>query len=242
MRMSRRYKSRTRRLRPIGKLQASRCPAKSRTVATSNGSTKAINVIHITECIVIAKATTLTNSYQVRESDHVNVKGFRMFKSIRNNANEPLWCHIAIMTSKVHDDDVAISDAARTEMTEEFWRDTVSNRVTDLDFTAQSSAQFMNNTINTDRWIILGRWKKLLAANITGFDNRKRHWHWKKYIKFNRQLTFDNTNDKPESGRTFLVYWFHPVFKNALVAPTIDVEPTVQNDIRIFFKEAPCLY
>lgn len=233
MRAKRNYR---RKFIKIGKSPLAKRPCKCREVGLATESGKANNELHIVELDLIAKESSLP-SEQNRYSDYVHIKGWRVHKWFRNDSAIPMMHHVAIITTKVHDSADVLNDTAtgKTNMAEDFFRDeTGSNRVVTPDISTDGMV-WNTSRINTDRWIVLKRYKRLLEGNATN-DQRRRQWNFNKYIKFNRQLHYDNTDDKPEANRTFLVHWASAPQATSSTSPTV-VDYRHVSSIKCFFRD-----
>lgn len=227
----------------IGVSPRIRMPCKAVGIGSQAYSVKAIGRIHSVELTDIQKSSTLTSSHTQRLHDHVVVKGFQICKWFENiNASE-LFVNVAVVTSKVHDDTVDLSDGAG-EWNDEFFRDWETT-IRTKNFlqnetptnTSRSGLAYYLLPINSDRWIVHKRWRKKLEGSGSP-DQYKRVWLLKKWVKFNRQLVFDDDTDHPETGRTFVIYWFDfPSRGEAVASGNVNVANHTQV-ITTFFRDA----
>ena len=208
-RRRRAIRRRNKRTARIGYHPSKRAPVKARQVdASSYVITKLSANLHSAEITTIAKGST----YQTRERDWINLKGFRINKFFKNVTTSCIVVNCAVLATKVHDDKVSIPDNG-TELKEEFFRDeTDPTRSTNWIEVGLTYQELAYNRINPDRWSIVKRWRRTLAGTDET-DCRKQEWKINKYVPINRQLHYDDNNDKPETGRMFLVWWFTPTTK-----------------------------
>lgn len=236
--ISRAKRNYIRRKAKIGKSPWAKRPCKCTQVGLSTITTKLTNTIHVVELDTLSKETSLPSEQQ-RYSDYVHLKGWRVHKFFENLDTRPMMFNMAIITTKVHDSAAVLDDTAtgKTNIGEDFFRDeTNPNRVLTLS-TGLSGFQWNQYGINTDRWIVLKRYQRLLSGTAET-DVRKREWNFNKYVKFNRQLHYDNSEDKPEANRTFLVHWaaLPQATSNTLPAPAAASYNHCSN-IKIFFRD-----
>lgn len=219
----------------IGKSPYAKRPCKCRQVASAQESTKALGTIHIAELDTIAKETSLPSEQQ-RYSDYVHIKGWRVHKWFKNEASIPMMFHVAIITTKIHESSADLSDATgKANVLEDLLRDeTDTNRVVTPGI-GTNGMVWNHYRLNTDRWIVLKRYRRLLEANTTN-DKRRNQWNLNRYVKFNRQLHFDNTEDKPESNRTILIHWAAAPNATSSTLPT-SAGYKHASDIKCFFRD-----
>lgn len=195
----------------IGRSPRVRMPCKAAGIGNQTVASKAFGRIHSVELTEITKASTMTSSHNQRLHDHVIVKGFQIVKRFENTwtSNKQISVNVAVVTSKVHSSEITLTDGD-PEWDVEFFRDWENyTRVKDFDQGTTSRSGLANYVmpINSDRWIVHKRWRKILEpANSP--DDYKKTWIIKKWVPFNRQLIFDDDNDHPDTGRTFVIYWF----------------------------------
>lgn len=216
-------------------------PCKTVGIGSQVYTNKGIGRIHSVELTEIPKASTLTTSHNTRLHDHVIIKGFQICKFFRNeNYADPLWVNVAVVTSKVHDDTSTLTDG-NIEWNKEFFRDWENqNRTHDFQqdsVTSRSALAYYLMPINSDRWIVHKRWRKRLEGTGTP-DDYKKSWMLKKWVPFNRQLVFDDDTDKPETGRTFLIYWFDIYNRGEATASGTTITINQSQFVTTFFRDA----
>lgn len=240
MRRRRRAVSRMKRRR-IGYSPRKLMPCKCVHMGNQGSAAKAIGRIHSLELINIPRAGTLSASHKQRLHNHCIIKGFKIQKYFENidTSNVQVTVNVAIVTTKVHEDTTGLNDGD-AEWNDQFHRDTENDpRYKDFDQTTTSrNAIFVNTApINPDRWIVHKRWRKTLEpANSP--DAYKKTWRFNKYVPFNRQVVFDDIHDVPETGRTFLIYWFdYPSRGELTSAGTANVVNHMQV-VATYFRDA----
>lgn len=239
--VSRAKRNYIRRKARIGKPPFAKRPCKCLVMANSLRANKSNYEVHVTRLDFIAKASG-AHTEQTRESDYVHIKGWRINKFFENVNAFPTMHHVVLLTSKVHDSSAILDDTAtgKTNVKEDLFRDeTVASRVLTPNSTTDGLI-WNHSRINTDRWIVLKRYRKLLAGTEEP-DRRKRQWHFNRYVKFNRQLHYDDSDDIPESNRSILIHFAVAPGANSITDPT-SVEASHSgydhtSEIRCFFRD-----
>jgi len=140
-----------------------------------------------------------------RERNIINVRGFKICFSMRNNLDEPLYLNVAILHPKNAGD---ITPA-------NFFRAHGTSRGSDFDLT-KTALEFHCLSLNTDKFAILKHKRyRLRARGGTAYsDGTGRNYinlDW--YIKLKRQLRYDaSTSEAPIDGSCYLVYWMDRFF------------------------------
>lgn len=196
---------------------------------TTGGATRTLYQHRITD---ISKGGTADQ----REFDVINVKGFRINANFINNViTAPVRISFAVVANK--------TEANVNPSTPEFLRGYGDDRSVDFG-TALNFIELMQTPINTDKYTVLHRWNFTLNPLTEGADtigrpnnNRSSMKTISKYIKFKRQLRYDNTTDVPESGDIYLVWWGDFEYSSA---GTLTQSNAYERQIRViaFFNDA----
>lgn len=156
------------------------------------------------------------HSYIERETDVINLKGWRVNLNIENTTSDPLMVHMALIAVARHDEGTTVT------LTDEFWRNYLNGTRTE-DFNAsQTGTEYGALKVNNDKYKVIHRWKKFIdGTNST--NERSKYWMFKRYLKFPRQVIYDSTeatdgSDSPHNMRLYLVHWAHKVLENPAAA------------------------
>jgi len=170
------------------------------------------------------------NQINSRQRNLVNLRGTKICMEVANNVSAPLYFNIAVVVPKL---DTTVSAT-------NFFRASGSERGSDFDATSLTGLQFHCLPINSDKYRILyhKRYKLIGADNVTRVARQgKDYMTIMKYIKFKRQLRFDNTSTTTsEGGSPHMVYWASQFDSAATAGSTADVY-TVTERFVSYFRE-----
>lgn len=153
------------------------------------------------------------HSYTERETDVVNLKGWRICLGFENTTTDPLVIQLALVAVDTHDEGTSVT------LTDEFFRNYITAQRTENFTSTATGIEYGCFKTNNDKYKTIHRWSKTLDANQAGVDERRRFWLFKRYLKFPRQLIYDSTEategtDSPHNVRIFLVHWAHKIIQN----------------------------
>lgn len=194
-------------LRRVGHRPTRKRDVKHHEILNTNIVNKGAHQLHQMELTTIARDAS-NHSHSKRFSNKALIKGFKIQKVMKNNDADPTIVNVAVVVSKVDDDTVSAPDLSR-----EFFRSYTDGRVRHFEDAADTPLQRMYTPLNSDRFEILHRWRRVLEGSGT-VDAKRTYWVLDKYIPFNRVLRFDDTTGRPESGRTFLIFWLDAITRN----------------------------
>lgn len=144
------------------------------------------------------------NKINRRQRQVINIRGFFVNQSFINLADAPLVINVAIIAPRNSNSSIAGGDG--------FFRDYNESR--DVNFsTVLSSMQMTNLPISTDKWHVLHRQKMMLGAKNTaaiGSFNTTKPSNYRiirKYLKFNRQIRYNDDAGTTAEQKVFLVWW-----------------------------------
>lgn len=130
----------------------------------------------------------------------VHLKGIKVCFEAINIDTEAHYLNICLLAPKGNASGIPTAD---------FFRFSSSERAADFS-TALNAMEFACLPINTDRYTVLHRTKKLLVAGtqsgVTNDLTGSNHTLIEFYKNINRQIRFDSTSST-ESGEIYLVYW-----------------------------------
>lgn len=167
-----------------------------------------------------------------RERRMVNLRGFKLCMELENDHTTPMYINIAVLCPR---------DGAAGVVNGDFFRGSSTARALDFDDAGITGMEYHCLPINSDRYTILKHKRYRLdpsseAAykNSNGTNFKNVDW----YIPIKRQLRYNNqpTNDQPENGRCFLVYWFAP-FQASAGAVAITGVVNVSQRVVAYFRD-----
>lgn len=141
------------------------------------------------------------NNINERQRNLINLRGVKICMEVQNRVTDALYFNIAVLVPK----------RAASVTNTDFFRSSTAERAVDFDPTALTGLQFHCLPINSDKYKIL--WHK--RRQLIGIDNTaltaqsgKSYMTIQKYIKFKRQVRFNNNTDVVAEGASpFVVYW-----------------------------------
>lgn len=152
----------------------------------------------------LANADLEINKINRRQRQVINIRGFLINQSFTNNVNAPMVINVAVIAPRNSNSDVASGDG--------FFRDFNESR--DVNFsTGLSGLQLTNLPISTDKWHVLHRQKFMLGPKqvdaVGDFNTRvpANYRIIRKYIKFNRQIRYNDDTGTTAEQKVFLVWW-----------------------------------
>lgn len=136
-----------------------------------------------------------------RLTNKVNFRGFQIWLGVKNRSSQSVCVHIAIISPRDSD----------TPTSTDFFRNYGANR--GQDFSGLSNVEYNTLAINTDKNLVLKKFKFRLAgatesstSEEAGDELSYRQFHW--YEPINRQLRFSSTSaTTPETGKIFFCMW-----------------------------------
>lgn len=147
---------------------------------------------------------TTTNEINYRQRGIVNIRGFKLCMSVKNNGNTPIYLNVAVLGSKANPGII----------NQEFFRSNDNERAVNYNDVNLTDLDRHCRAINTDRWLIFWHRRFMLGCvdQVGGDYNDKRQSYMKleKYVKIGRQFRYSEgtTDSIPENGECKLVYWF----------------------------------
>lgn len=177
---------------------------------------------------------TDTHSYIERETDVINIKGFRCCLNFENTTADPLVIEMALIAVDTTDEGQTIT------ITDEFFRNYLTKQRTET-FTpaVQTGTELGCLKINNDKYKTLHRWKRTLNGT-SATDERTKFWMFKRYFPFKRQFIYDSTEatdnqDSPHNGRLFLVHWAHKIIQAPSAATASSYN--MQGSLQVFWRD-----
>lgn len=162
----------------------------------------------------------------------VHLKGLKVCFEGINIDTEAHYLNVCLLSPKGNASGVEIQD---------FFRFSSSSRATDFS-NVLNGMEFACLPLNTDRYTVLHRTKKLLVAGTqSGLTNDltgSNHTLIEFYAKINRQLRYDSAS-ATESGAIYLVYWIDRVGAVAGSAPAL-AKIQVARKVVCYFSEPSC--
>ena len=171
-----------------------------------------------------------------RQSNIVNVRGFRTELVLKNDLTEPLHVNMAWVHPKT---DGALSSGSID--TTDFFRSYDGNRGEAFDAT-KTGLDFTTLKINTDLFTVLKHKRFCFAGsaeNSTAWESGvlNSFRRYKFYVPLKRQLRFENTSaTMPVEGNVFFVMWCSKMFDTSAQGATTDAI-TYQERQLCWFKE-----
>ena len=233
----RRARIRQRKRRRIAYHPRARLPIKSDVIDDTTRVDKNDRTLHIFELTNLNRNAT-DYRHDERQSHMVNIRGWRiqkMFETDSGTMTEPIMVHVAVVTSKVPSQNLSTA-----VLVNDFFRECSDDRVQDFNGNSSGTGGMSNQKlhllkINTDLFHVLHRWKFTLDAQSTANDTRKTKKIFQKYVPFNRRIIYDQSTGNPNTGRTYLVFWY----ANYSGAGTAPVKRIVHSQhICAFFNDA----
>lgn len=185
---------------------------------------------------------TEDNAINGRQRDIINVRGFKIDMNFRGALaqDQPNILHFAIIAplATLANDSTPVGSEDVVPDTN-FFRGNSENRAIDFG-TGLSSMQLHSLNINSDNYVVLKRWKKIVGEADN--DNPKGPGQYKRshtYVKLNRQVRYDTANytENATQGRVFLVWWFDTWVGTSDGAPPIQNELLMDQHIVTYFRE-----
>lgn len=136
-----------------------------------------------------------------RQRQVVNFRGWKIDFEMTNNLNFPLYVNVAVLAPKAGAVNVSRAD---------FFRYQGNDRAVNFD-NVLTAIEFAKLPINVDRYTVLKHKRMTFTpglnelSTLTRDGNNWRKFRW--YIKLKRQIRFDASQNQPESGQCFLVFW-----------------------------------
>lgn len=243
-RMRRRYKRKRSML--LGDHPRTKSHTKSYQENNTANLAKAFGRIHSVEVFDIPRAASLSSTNNLRLTDRVLIKGIRIQKYFQNASSiNEVVVNVAVVTPKGAQPGENNWGDAGTNWNTGFFRE-YGEGIRETAFnqsasTPLSAFQVNSLPINTDRFIIHKRWTKRLEPSPSAVSGETRHskeWQWiiNKYLPINRVINYQDTQDHPHDGRTFVIYWFDKIQRDQGTAVS---GTAVQHSSRIvtFFKD-----
>lgn len=145
------------------------------------------------------------HSYIERETDVINMKGWRLHMVFKNTNNAPIKINCAIVAIEKHDEDAATSN------TDEWWRDYTSSQRTKNFATTDEAPVYNSYRINPEKFKVIHRWSRTLESTDSP-DEKRKHWVFNKYVPFKRQFIYDTTeatdgSDTPHNLTIRFFFW-----------------------------------
>lgn len=132
----------------------------------------------------------------------VNFRGWKFDFELTNNTSMPMYLNIAVLSPK---------SGASGVSTPDFFRSQGNDRAVNFS-NALNSIEFSKLPVNADRYTVLKHKRMFITpgladetATLTRNGNNYRKFRW--YIKLKRQIRFDASQNIPESGQCYLVFW-----------------------------------
>ena len=204
--------------------------AKSKIIVNTGLASKNTRTQYIIDLSEVPKSDAIDN----RVRNIINVRGFKFCMFVHNREDIPLTFNIAVISPK-----------AQTGVdTVDFFRGQGAKQ-RGIDFaTFNTSLEFKCLPINTDKYNILRHKRYTLGAaggevNPQDWkcDRRCTYMEFMWYTKLNRQWQYDSTTDNgPESGRVFLVYWADTWGTDGGAAPIVNAYAVMEKHL-LYFKE-----
>lgn len=170
--------------------------------------------LYVQNLVLLSKTTD--NEIDGRQRDLAKLSGVKMCFEVTNVDPSPMYMNFAVVRSK----DETVPDVTN------FFRSYDNSR--SIDFSqALSGLQFHCLPLNTDKFNIL--WHKRMRVNgaidnetQSPYDQKsgRSYLNFSKYIKIQRQMRYNGTQNFPENGNISLVYWFTKFGKAAGTGPT----------------------
>lgn len=171
--------------------------SKSRAIVnTTNG--RSTRTLYSSELTNIPKGTT--NQRNERDRHLVNLRGFKLCFSLRNNLAIPLVYNIAVVYDKRSNDDTA------SVSVNDFFRGSGANRAVDFS-TGLSALQLHCKPLNKDRFTILWHHRGQLAPRQDGTNFNSTYPNIKqlhKWIGLRKQVSYE---DGHAQSKIWLIYW-----------------------------------
>lgn len=151
----------------------------------------------------LANAELEINKINRRQRQLINIRGFLVNMSFKNNGALPIMINVAIVAPRNNNSDVFSGDG--------FFRDYNESR--DVNFsTTLSAMQLCNLPISTDKYTILFRKKLTVAANqgvptAINTTSPVNTATLRKYLPFKRQIRFNDDTGKTSENKVFLIWW-----------------------------------
>jgi len=183
----------------------------------------------------LGSAATLSRN--TRETDSVNIAGWKICLNFRNNSDQPLYVNVAVVSPK--------DQLTASIPTSDFFRSDASQRGINFDDAGLNALQKHCMAINTDLYNILWHKRFKLAGQYdsspgpdpshfsSGYPS---YMTMEKFVPLKRQLTFDNTASQAADDTVWLVMWHNHQHDGTGITPASNL--VVGKYITTFFRES----
>lgn len=184
----------------------------------------------------IGAAATLNKN--ARETDAVNIAGFKICLNFRNNSDQPLYVNVAVISPK---DQVA----AAIPVGDFFRADGLNTRGISFADSSLNALQKHCMPINTDLYHILWHKRFKLAGQYdsspgpdpshfsSGYPS---YMTMEKFVPLRRQITFDNTSSTSSDDVCYLIMWHNHQHDGTGITPASNL--VVGKYITTYFRES----
>lgn len=229
-------KSKLARRRKVGE-RIGTSAAKTREVVSTVASNTGID----TRTLYSQDLTEIPRSDNIgeRERDIVNLRGFKICISLKNQDNTPVYYNLALVSFKGN---VCATSQNQIETTN-FFRDHSNSRGQDFS-TGLTALEFHCLPINTDLYNVITHKRYRIAGrtNSSEFSNHTASYkNIDFYQKIKRQIRFANSDQESSNNKVFFVEWCD-LFNTVGGQPVQTDRLLSQRKLIVYFREPGLVY
>lgn len=180
-----------------------------------------------------ANAPNTNDGIRQAPSMRFKVSGFRICATLRNNADEPIHVHFAIVQPK--EAKVTISDIKNDMLCD---HNALNDRY--VSFTDAINVASWDRTqdcanLNKRKFNILTHQRFQLNGVNSAVDQRERgssYVHFEKYYPVNKFFEFETTSDNDVMKPVWVLIWYEYMFPNSTLSQALDVNVNVNSYVR----------